>query len=59
MVTLTGRMGLEPIQPINHWHNVKTLTVRISVSVRVNKALQFIHLEGGGGGGGNILGSYY
>ena len=29
MVTerLTGRMGSRPILPVNHWHNVKTLTV--------------------------------
>ena len=36
MGSLTGRMGLEPILPVNHWHNVKLLTGTVTASERVN-----------------------
>ena len=39
MLILMGRMGLQPILPINNLHNVITfVTGRLSVSVRVNNA---------------------
>ena len=41
MVTdnLTGRMGLEPILPVNHRHSVKLLTGTVTASERVNSPL--------------------
>ena len=40
MATLTGRMGVEPILPVNNRHNVKTLMGRFSVSFGVGTCEQ-------------------